>query len=47
MWLDPDDNDNAIRITDLDIGGTPYNVTFISQTTALSQYGDLPGDFDV
>jgi hypothetical protein len=36
--FDPNDADQATGITDLDIGGTLYNVDFISQTTALSVY---------
>ena len=44
--FDPDNPNRATGITDLDIGGTLYNVAFISQTTAQSLYGDVPGIFD-
>ena len=38
--------DKAIGITNLDIGGTFYNVLFDEQTPAVGVYGALPGDFD-
>jgi len=44
--FDPNDADQATGITNLDIGGTLYNVDFISQTTALSVYGAAPGVYD-
>ena len=36
--FDPSDPNKATGITDLDVGGTLYDVDFISQTTALSVY---------
>ena len=44
--FDPDNPTRATGITNLDIGGTAYNVAFISQTTAQLLYGDVPGVFD-
>jgi len=37
----------AIGITDLDIDGTLYDVTFDEDATALSVYGELPGTFSL
>ena len=36
----------AVGITDLNIGGTFYNVAFDEQTPAVGIYGGLPGVFD-
>jgi hypothetical protein len=44
--FDPNQPDAATGITNLDIGGTIYNVAFISQTTAVSLYGEAPGVYD-
>ena len=44
--FDPTDPTKATGITDLDIGGTIYNVDFISLTTAVSLYGEAPGVYD-
>jgi hypothetical protein len=46
VFFDPSDPERAIGINNLDVGGTLYNVAFISQTTAQSLYGDVPGVFD-
>lgn len=46
MVFDPNEPNKATGITDLDVGGTIYNVDFISQTTALVVYGEAPGDYD-
>jgi hypothetical protein len=43
---DPASSQRATGITNLDVGGTLYNVAFTSQTTAGSVYGEVPGDFD-
>ncbi len=44
--FDPASPQRAIGITNLNVDGTLYDVEFITQTTALSVYGDVPGDFD-
>jgi hypothetical protein len=44
--FDANDNTRAIGITDLDIGGTPYDVDFISTLEPVIVYGDAPGEFD-
>jgi hypothetical protein len=43
--LDTDSRFKAIGITDLDIGGTLYNVTFASDSLAVRVYGEFPGTF--
>jgi hypothetical protein len=43
---DPDNSFKAIRITNLDIGGTTYNVDFLGPTEAVNVYGAYPGPLD-
>jgi hypothetical protein len=43
--LDPALSTRAIGITNLDVSGTLYNVSFVGVTDAASEYGD-PGVFD-
>jgi hypothetical protein len=43
---DPDNSFKAIGITNLDIGGTPYNVDFVGPTEAVNVYGGYPGTLD-
>jgi hypothetical protein len=40
------DNDIAIGILDLDVGGTLYNVDFLADTTADDLYGSPPRSYD-
>jgi hypothetical protein len=44
--FDPGDPGKAIGITNLDIGGTSYDVAFDEQSAAFGLYGELPGVFD-
>jgi len=45
--FDPNEPGKVTEITDLNVGGTLYDVTFNSQAFAFEIYGPYPGDFPI
>jgi hypothetical protein len=45
--FDPNDPNKATGITDLNVGGTLYDVAFNSQAFAFEIYGPFPGEFSI
>ena len=45
--FDPNEPNKATEITDLNVGGTFYDVAFNSQAFAFEIYGPFPGDFPI